>query len=478
MATILPEKKFRRKYRQPEEVSIPVIKYGGLASARWSSGDLVEPHSMWHDYSIESFRKDTQNSSSYSKSPKERKSLINGTSFLLSCCLFLVLPILVLRYILSWDLTCFDEDSQNPQGHCENSEIKPGRIIYSIVTNLSYVPYLLVFTRLSLEPTGKSYKNVKWLVPLLVLYAIATAFFRPVMVSQIFAVTTVMIASILGPILDCGKCNRGGVAWITITLGQSICIVEVYPFILRNLDVTVIGDLPLIALLPLFLQANQGILISLANIVSDHGNINEFNRDAFILLAKFQMMSIQCVKYVVLFDVLKKGQFWPFLILVVTFDCLGRVQIWRLIFRRIRTIFGRKMFMKKEGKFSSLAEIMICSEVDTNYFPLLIFFLINLLSSPLNNSQFGLDHSSNSQLDLEDETLLNQSAINLVVVLTAILVVDLLSYGLYKGLHFWRLCSMKFVFMKDRVLTIICAPTVANAALIHILCLATVLNRA
>mmetsp|Transcript_44841 Transcript_44841/g.51545 ORF Transcript_44841/g.51545 Transcript_44841/m.51545 type:complete len:121 (+) Transcript_44841:2-364(+) len=120
--------------------------------------------------------------------------------------------------------------------------------------------------------------------------------------------------------------------------------------------------------------------------------------------------------------------------------------------------------------------MVLCSELDMDYFAWILVALINVLKSPFENTEFGLLHTSNSYLDLVSNSLLNQTIRNMLILLSVLIAGDIVTLLMYRLFKFCRLYTIRHVFARSVFFSCLYAPAASRSVINPFLGLAHLLK--
>jgi len=359
-----------------------------------------------------------------------------------------------MRHILNLELICFNNNLCDPEIDCEDSSAETGQIIYLMVDSLTYANCFILMARVSTNPCGRFRSTVNKVAIFAYLYSIVvTVFLTEKMRSIVIALPPVM-GIMIGPVLDRRNFNKGG-----LVFGAIVCLVQFLAvrgtmFVAKGVREEFLFDLPYAVFVPFAVQAAQGLVIMASEKLSDSCRFSAWNQDTFILLAKYQLMVISSLKFVVLLGVLENDNFIIIAAINIVMDAVGRIQFWEYLFRRI---YSKITGQPPKMSMSKLSEILLCSEIDMDYFPWIATVAMNVTMSPLKSSTWGVNHTKNSYLELRSDSLMIQSWPNLLTLLSIIVIGDIFTIILYKFASRCR-CRMyriRYIFAKSTGLCIL-----------------------
>mmetsp|Transcript_41865 Transcript_41865/g.48204 ORF Transcript_41865/g.48204 Transcript_41865/m.48204 type:complete len:197 (-) Transcript_41865:139-729(-) len=191
------------------------------------------------------------------------------------------------------------------------------------------------------------------------------------------------------------------------------------------------------------------------------------------MLAKYQMALIQSLKFTLLLGMIEDSDFYLLVFIVLFSDALGRIQLWRMLYRRFKAYATKKPVKRT---IHSLAEVVLCSEFDMDYFPWILMVVMNILKSPVENVIYGLSHIKNSYLELAPQSMVNQTPTHLLTLLIIIIIGDIITVILDRILRFCRLYPVRYMFPQSTFLSCLYSPIIVISVLPPLLGLMTTLN--
>mmetsp|Transcript_20831 Transcript_20831/g.23558 ORF Transcript_20831/g.23558 Transcript_20831/m.23558 type:complete len:472 (-) Transcript_20831:79-1494(-) len=366
-----------------------------------------------------------------------RHPILNLFIFFLSATLSLILPYTILRHIFKADVLCFNNDIHDPQNNCKFPTPLP-TLIYTSFISIGFIALSIIFAKISSYPAKiTSFKFIVYVVSVCVAMVILIAFGGFGVMMEVWYCLVWIFGGFFGVILG-GKDRRwGGVGVGVFVILHDVVLVGVWEMIGSvGLD-GIVWSLFMVV----FVQINQGLFIFGVEVLASRCDVAKENRDMFVLLMKFQMMVLNALKVVVLIDALHKNYGYVPVMWCILLDGLGRIQLWRMIFRKIRSKYSG---VSPRMRLRRLTTMVISSEMDTDYVVWIIILLINILQTPLDNAS-GVHFTSNSHLDLRSDSFFSVSWGNIFILFVVLLIGDLWTLLLNRILSSYSLYKLRII---------------------------------
>jgi len=340
---------------------------------------------------------------------------------------------------------CFNGDEQNPALDCDDdSGFNVGVVLFWMIWGVCVVVFLFLLGSLGLGQGCE--RRYGWVRMACILFVVGICFVQNFILLRIAVIGVVVIALIAPVLLDWRRWNRGGLLFAIVTVGQYFLTWEIFGLLASPLSDEMFPGIRGIVLLPILVQLNQGLLILVAEKLSEIVKVTQNNRDGLIYAAKAQIMSTTAMKLVILMEALSGSNPAITVIFSLLTDALGRIQIWRYLYRKFYSRFtGRPQ--EKGLKF--LSEFLLCSEMDMDYYPWILLVWIHATSSPLDTTDAGVAHTADSHLSLRPDSLLNQPWSNVIMLLTILSSGDLVTFVFYQVFKSWQLYEIQHHFARN-----------------------------
>jgi len=187
------------------------------------------------------------------------------------------------------------------------------------------------------------------------------------------------------------------------------------------------------------------------------------------------------LKIVAILDILRTANPAVTLVMNIFLDALGRNQVWKMLFKRLKSLRQGGGCMNGGGvggtwSIGQLAQIALCSELDMDYFTVMLVVMVNLVRSPIRNLFFAIYHVQDGKMTLSGDSLLNQSVSSLAALSAVILLGDFATFLGAKLLRKYQLYQIRYIFSENTPLTCICSLVFASSSLSAALAFAYILN--
>eukprot|EP00357_Protocruzia_adherens_P034022 CAMPEP_0114980036 /NCGR_PEP_ID=MMETSP0216-20121206/4728_1 /TAXON_ID=223996 /ORGANISM="Protocruzia adherens, Strain Boccale" /LENGTH=326 /DNA_ID=CAMNT_0002341477 /DNA_START=138 /DNA_END=1115 /DNA_ORIENTATION=- len=260
--------------------------------------------------------------------PVDEHSFTNFLAFFGAVVVGSLAPYIILRYALSLELACV-EDQSSAEGDIDCSEHNPiGGIVLSVTRTVCLIGISIMAGQLTLSENSKRLVIYQSTVFVITNVAITFVMLGDLELYEFTLLALLLVSVFSGIIFDCKTFNRGGFHLLAAFLAQDLLmfysLIYVGPYLSKEIWLGVTWAF----FTPIFIQLNQGLVGFVTTYISKRTKFTYWNTNEYVLMTKFQIGTINCIKFVVLLSQVKAKNPYPLFIFSLLTDALGRVQLW------------------------------------------------------------------------------------------------------------------------------------------------------